>query len=376
MVDPSDYSAVVDELRDNGGQTLKSTRMALARKAFEYTSNYDTAIASYLQGQDKPKQEMPVTVSLSLARQDLLRYGENPHQRAAIYQPLLGKSAGFAKSVQIQGKQLSFNNYLDLESAWRLVAEFDKTCCAIVKHNNPCGVAVGTDLQDAYAKAFECDPVSAFGSIVAFNRPVDSNTAEAMRSLFVEAVIGPSYSPEALEIFSRKKNLRLMRLGLPEPGMHISGSSTYDLKKISGAYLIQELDVAQIGIDDVKVLSERLPEPAELEDLIFAWTIAKHVKSNAIVFARNRQTLGIGAGQMSRIDSVLIATQKANVSLDGAVMASDAFFPFRDCVDEAAKSGIRAVIQPGGSVRDQEVVLAADEHHMVMVVTGIRHFRH
>jgi len=373
VVDPSDYTAVLAELAGNGGRTSESTRLALARKAFRHTAHYDTAISQYLEGQSGSEAGVPETVTLSLERQDLLRYGENPHQRAAIYRPTVGPSRGLAGAVQIQGKKLSFNNYLDLDAAYGLVNEFEETSCVIIKHNNPCGAALGADPQEAYLKALECDPVSAFGSILAFNRPVDAATAEATRTLFVEAIIAPAYSQGALEIFARKKNLRVMLL---EPEPSAGSSPDYDLKMISGACLLQDADLALAKAEDLKVVTQRSPEPDELEDLLFAWTVAKHVKSNAIVFVKGGQTLGIGAGQMSRVDSTRLAAQKARRSTAGASMASDAFFPFRDGLDEAAESGITAVIQPGGSVRDAEVIEAADEHGLAMVFTGMRHFRH
>jgi phosphoribosylaminoimidazolecarboxamide formyltransferase/IMP cyclohydrolase len=316
---------------------------------------------------------MPATLTISLARQDLLRYGENPHQRAAIYRPSVGRPEGLARAVQLQGKKLSFNNYLDLDAAWGLVSEFDETCCVIVKHNNPCGAALGADPREAYLKALACDPVSAFGSILAFNRTVDASTAEATRTLFVEAIIAPSYAQEALAIFARKKNLRVMRL---EPETRKDPSPVYDLKMVSGACLLQDADLVRATAEDLKVVTRRTPEPAELRDLLFAWTIAKHVKSNAIVYAQSGQTIGIGAGQMSRVDSVRLAARKSQRSTEGASMASDAFFPFRDGLDQAAENGIKAVIQPGGSIRDAEVIEAADENGMTMVFTGMRHFRH
>lgn len=373
VVDPSDYPSVLAELAEHGGETRKSTRLTLARKAFRHTANYDTAISQYLEEQSGSEAEVPATVTLSLDRQDLLRYGENPHQRAAIYRPSVGPPQGLARAVQLQGKKLSFNNYLDLDAAWGLVSEFEETGCMIIKHNNPCGAALGADPREAYLKALECDPVSAFGSILAFNRPVDAAAAEATRTLFVEAIIAPAYSQGALEIFARKKNLRVMRL---EPQPSAGSSPGYDLKLISGACLLQDADRARATADDLKVVTRRPPNPGELQDLLFAWTVAKHVKSNAIVFAEGGQTVGIGAGQMSRVDSVRLAAQKAQRSTAGASMASDAFFPFRDGLDEASASGITAVVQPGGSVRDAEVIEAADEHGMAMVFTGMRHFRH
>jgi phosphoribosylaminoimidazolecarboxamide formyltransferase/IMP cyclohydrolase len=277
--------------------------------------------------------------------------------------------------VQHHGKQLSFNNYLDLHAAWELVREFDETACAIIKHNNPCGAALASTPVEAYEKALSCDPVSAFGSIVAFNRRVDLETAKQVNQLFVEAVIAPGYDQEAQTLLSTKKSLRIMEMELGETGLS-KPHSGFDLKRISGGVLVQDRDSFYVTEKDLKVVTQRSPEKAELSDLLFAWVVCKHVKSNAIVFVKEGKTVGIGAGQMSRVDSVRIAAEKAQSKSQGGVMASDAFFPFRDGLDAAAASGIRAVIQPGGSVRDAEVVQAADEHDIAMVLTGVRHFRH
>jgi phosphoribosylaminoimidazolecarboxamide formyltransferase/IMP cyclohydrolase len=372
VVDPSDYPAVVSEMRANQCETADKMRWELARKAFHHTAAYDSAISGYFEKLSSEEEGLPPVINISLVRQAQLRYGENPHQRAALYRPQFHPPIGIVSAQQHHGKQLSFNNYLDLNAAWGLIREFEETACAIIKHNNPCGVAIGVSPLEAYNKALSCDPVSAFGSIVAFNREVDIEAAEAMGQLFVEAVIAPGYAEGALEVLVRKKNLRIMEL----PGTGAPAHTGLDLKRIAGGVLAQDGDHFYSSRKDLKVVTKREPSEEEIKDLLFAWIVCKHVKSNAIVFVGNRQTLGIGAGQMSRVDSVRIAGEKAQSSLQGAVMASDAFFPFRDGVDEAARYGIRAVIEPGGSVRDEEVIQAADEHDMAMAFTGVRHFRH
>lgn len=375
LVDPSDYSEVVAEMRGGGIQTRESTRWRLARRAFQHTSVYDAAISSYLEGIGEQEQVLPEVMVLRLEAAQTLRYGENPHQRAGLYR-LQSSSDGLVMARQKQGKQLSFNNYLDLHAAWSLCGEFQSPFCAIVKHTNPCGAAEGIGLSDAYEKALACDPVSAFGSVIGFNREVDGAAAKLVSGLFVEAVIAPSYEVEAVEIFSRKKNLRVMEIGTAAGKRKESPQNEFDFKKISGGFLVQEWDRHSIRQAELKVATRRPPSEEEIKDLLFAWSVCKHVKSNAIVLARHRQVVGIGAGQMSRVDSVRLAAQKAQLSLAGCVMASDAFFPFRDGLDEAARIGVKAVIQPGGSVRDKEVVAAADEHDVAMVFTGVRHFKH
>ncbi|RPI28304.1 MAG: bifunctional phosphoribosylaminoimidazolecarboxamide formyltransferase/IMP cyclohydrolase PurH [Acidobacteria bacterium] len=373
VVDPADYAKVIAQMKVNGCQTSPEERFRLSRKAFEHTSSYDSAIAAYLRQQEsgakEGPQELPKAMSLHLTKRQDLRYGENPHQRAALY--AVGQPAGLVAAKQLQGKELSFNNYIDLQAASGLAAEFADPFCAIIKHTNACGSAVGATLADAYERAYECDPVSAFGSVIGFNRVVDAQTAEKMSSLFVEAIIAPGYEAAALEIFASKKNLRLMEASASQ-----LGSADFDFKKIAGGFLVQDQDLHYLNEKDLKVVTDRAPTPAEITDLLFAWNIAKHVKSNAIIYVKDKRTVGVGAGQMSRVDSARIAVQKARVPLAGAVMASDAFFPFRDGIDEAAKSGIRAVIEPGGSLRDDEVIQAANEHGMAMVFTGIRHFKH
>jgi phosphoribosylaminoimidazolecarboxamide formyltransferase/IMP cyclohydrolase len=375
LVDPADYTKIVEELESHSGETSQATRRSLAGKAFHHTASYDAAIVGYFEGLDSEQEGLPAALNLGLLQKSSLRYGENPHQRAALYQPWFLPSTGLINAQQHQGKELSFNNYLDLESAWNLTSEFEDPFCAIIKHTNPCGAALGAGLPEAYEKALACDPVSAFGSIVAFNREVDGETAELMRSLFIEAVIAPGYHGDAVEIFSKKKNLRVMEMEKqalqPDPA-----GKWFDFKKISGGFLVQDRDLYYMKSEDLKTVTQRAPTEKEKKDLLFAWEVCKHVKSNAIVYARDGQTLGVGAGQMSRVDSVRLAVEKAQLSLENCVLASDAFFPFRDAIDEAAKTGVKAIIQPGGSIRDEEAIKAANEHGMAMVFTGIRHFRH
>jgi phosphoribosylaminoimidazolecarboxamide formyltransferase / IMP cyclohydrolase len=373
VVDPGDYPRVLAQLAVNQGVLRPEARRELARKAFHHTAAYDAAIGSYFDRIAEDGDGLPPAINLALTRVSTLRYGENPHQRAAVYRPQFQPPGGIVAAEQKHGKQLSFNNYLDLEAAWALASEFQDTACVIVKHTNPCGVALGISPREAYEKALACDPVSAFGSIVAFNRTVDEASAEEVEKLFVEAIVAPAYGPEALEILSRKKNLRIMVMP-PEATADALGD--LDFKRISGGILAQDRDAYYLREADLRVVTKRAPTEDEVRDLLFAWVVCKHVKSNAIVYARERGTLGVGAGQMSRVDSARIAAEKAQSPLSGSVMASDAFFPFRDGLDAAAKHGIRAVIQPGGSVRDDEVIRAADEHDMAMVFTGIRHFRH
>ncbi len=375
VVDPSDYNWVAQEL-EKERQVKWDQRLHLARKAFAHTADYDAHIASFLFAYNTERQQavqdLPMMLAVQADKIMDLRYGENPHQRGALYRHKGTQSSRtVATAEQLQGKGLSFNNYLDLEAAWRLVSEFDDPACAIIKHNNPCGVAEGKDPVEAYTRALETDPVSAFGSVIGFNREVDARSAEHLSKLFVEAIIAPGYAEDALRRLAEKKNLRLMRI---EPSE--SRPFPWDIKSIQGGLLVQDWDRFYLKEKNLKVVSKRAPTSEEMRDLLFAWRVCKHVKSNAIVFASRRSTLGIGAGQMSRVDSVRLASQKARLPLQGGVMASDAFFPFRDGLDEAAKAGIAAAIEPGGSVRDEEVIQAANEHSMALVFTGVRHFRH
>lgn len=371
LVDSKDYGNVLSELRKNDNQVSAETRALLAKKAFNHTASYDATISNYLCQHDAEEETLPATFNISLERVDSLRYGENPHQKAAVYQLSQAPASGLVGAKQYQGKHLSFNNYSDLESAWNLCQDFQKPFCGILKHSNPCGAAVGASLKEAYERALSCDPVSAFGSVIGFNRQVDEETAESMRSLFVEAVIAPSYKSEALEIFAQKKNLRVL-----EMGEQTLRASDYEVKTLTGGFLLQDRDLHLTCKEDLKVVTKRVPSQQEIQDLLFGWIVCKHVKSNAIVFALGNQTIGIGAGQMSRVDSVRLAATKAQVSLDNSVMASDAFFPFGDAVEEAAQVGAKALIQPGGSIRDKEVIEVADKHNLAMVFTGIRHFKH
>lgn len=372
VVDPSDYDSLVEELRTNSGQTGIDTRRELAARAFQHTAAYDGAISEYFQQMTRGAKELPAAIQLNLGRQAALRYGENPHQRGALYAPQLPPRRGLVAATQLQGKELSFNNYLDLEAAWQVCRDFQpQPICAIIKHNNPCGAAIGETPLIAYEKALACDPISSFGSVIGFNRRVDGQTAAAMTSLFVEAVIAPGYHPEAREIFIRKKNLRVMEMA---PAQDLS--EPFDIKKIAGGFLVQDRDRQPEDAASWKVVTRRVADDALMEELEFAWKLCRHVKSNAIVFCRNGQTLGIGAGQMSRVDSVRLAAEKAQQSVAAAVMASDAFFPFSDGLEAAAAVGIQAVIQPGGSIRDEQIIQVADEKNMVMVFTGRRHFRH
>jgi phosphoribosylaminoimidazolecarboxamide formyltransferase/IMP cyclohydrolase len=307
-----------------------------------------------------------------------LRYGENPHQLAALYElapPVhFEERFGVAHARQLSGKEMSFNNYVDADAAWQLVCDFDELVCAIIKHTNPAGIAMGSTSEKAYRRALECDPVSAFGGIVAFNRGVDEAAARAVTEMFVEVVIAPEYDPAALDVLKTKKNLRVLDAFIAEPN---GNDESLDYKRISGGMLIQTRDTHRMQRrEDLKVVTRRAPSEKEIDDLLFAWTVCKHTKSNAIVYVRDRQTVGVGAGQMSRVDSVRIGAMRAQLPTTGSVLASDAFFPFRDGLDEAAKHGITAVIQPGGSMRDAEVIAAADEHGLAMVFTGVRHFKH
>ena len=379
VTDPADYSRVAQELEAKGETTLP-LRVELARKVFATTSRYDGLIATELerlavtgQGMEvNARAILPERVHLSLRKQQELRYGENPHQAAALYIPAGRAPEGLAAAKQLQGKELSYNNYVDLEAARSLVAEFERPAAVIIKHNNPCGAAQQSSLLDAYLKAYACDPISAFGGVLAFNHIVDAVTAEAVSRLFVECIVAPGFADEARDIFAAKKNLRL--LVLPQGGL--DHDKELQLKRILGGVLVQQPDLGTLKGKELRVVTKREPSETELADLRFAWKVCKHVKSNAIVFVRDGATVGVGAGQMSRVDSVKLAVMKAQNSLQGTAVASDAFFPFPDGVEEAAKAGATAVIQPGGSVKDPEVIAAADRLGMAMVFTSMRHFLH
>lgn len=410
-----DYATVIDEMSGNDGSLSLVTRNKLAQEAFGCTARYDLTVCAYLVGAFAPVAEnpkgaslggsigssssfvafgqdgirtppkptpidsdefsietlhggLPESASWSISKSANLRYGENPHQIAALYKR--ASRSGIANAELLSGKEMSFNNYVDADAAWQLVFEFEETACAIIKHTNPAGVGLGTHAEAAYRKALATDPVSAFGGIVAFNCPVDEAAAMAVIEIFVEVVVAPDYDERALEVLGSKKNLRVLRVW-PD-----TRTSSVEYKQISGGMLVQTRDTHQLKRADLKVVTKRAPTENEIDDLLFAWTVCKHTKSNAIVYVRDKQTVGVGAGQMSRVDSVKLGAMRAQLPTAGSVLASDAFFPFRDGLDEAAKHGITAVIQPGGSMRDAEVIAAADEHGLAMVFTSIRHFKH
>ncbi len=370
VVSPKDYDAVLKEMQAYDGALTAKTRQRLSRDAYAHTARYDAIITRHLSGELQEGGFPPVFLEPHEKVQDL-RYGENPHQAAALYRGVRARPSDIVSARQLQGKELSFNNFLDLNAAWELVTEFESSASVIIKHSNPCGVAVGEDSHAVFIRARETDPVSAFGGILGFNRPVGEALAQEILQNFVEAVVAPGYDPKALELFASKKNIRLMELPLPEPA-----KPEADLKRIGGGLLVQDRDAITHDPAKLKTVTSRAPGDQEMQDLMFAWVVAKHVKSNAIVYVKGGETLGVGAGQMSRVDSARLAVDKAKKPLKGCAMASDAFFPFRDSIDEAAKSGVTAIIQPGGSIRDEEVIQAAEEHGIAMVFTGIRHFKH
>ncbi|RLA17223.1 MAG: bifunctional phosphoribosylaminoimidazolecarboxamide formyltransferase/inosine monophosphate cyclohydrolase [Gammaproteobacteria bacterium] len=376
VVDPTDYDKLIAEMSENDASVSQQTRFKLALKCFQHTAHYDSAIASYLEKQDDAESLFPQTLNTRFQHVQGMRYGENPHQQAAFYREFSTTAGTIASATQLQGKALSYNNIADADAALECVKSFDnQPTCVIVKHANPCGVAQSGSLLEAYDLAFATDPTSAFGGIIAFNQELDAETAKAITERqFVEVIIAPSISDEAKEIVAAKKNVRLL-----DCGQWPKASADLDYKRVNGGLLVQERDMGVITADDVKIVTKRAPTEEELKDLLFAWKVAKFVKSNAIVYCKNGQTIGVGAGQMSRVYSAKIAGIKAadeNLVVEGSVMASDAFFPFRDGLDSAGAVGITAVIQPGGSIRDDEVIAAADEHNIAMVFTGMRHFRH
>jgi len=374
VVDPHDYRRVLADIREHGavGAPL---RFELARKVFAHTAQYDGAIANWLGGvrPDGAHDAHPTTLTLQFEKVQGMRYGENPHQGAAFYRDSAPAAGTLAHYRQLQGKELSYNNIADADAAWECVKTFDAPACVIVKHANPCGVAIGADCGDAYAKAFATDPTSAFGGIIAFNRSLDGETAERVSKQFVEVMIAPGFDEAARRVFAAKQNVRLLEIPIARASNHI------DLKRVGGGLLLQSPDERNLAPEELRVVTRLRPSDAQLADLLFAWRVAKYVKSNAIVFCGDGRTLGVGAGQMSRIDSARIASIKAGhagLTLAGSVVASDAFFPFRDGLDVVVDAGAAAVIQPGGSVRDDEVIAAADERGVAMVFTGVRHFRH
>jgi phosphoribosylaminoimidazolecarboxamide formyltransferase/IMP cyclohydrolase len=373
VVEPDDYDTVLEDLM-NDKLTLESRRR-LAAKAYAHTASYDTAITKYLSrslGDDPLGQRYLYAGNLS----ERLRYGENPHQNAAFYVDQQAPAGSLAAAKQLQGKALSYNNIADSDAALECVKQFDAPACVIVKHANPCGVAVADSIPDAYDKAFKTDPTSAFGGIIAFNRPLDAKTAELIVARqFVEVIVAPAFDADALDIVAAKKNVRVIETG-EWPSSRPAG---FDFKKVSGGLLVQNTDLGVITENDLKVVTDLAPTPEQIQDMLFAWTVVKYVKSNAIIFCKDNMTIGVGAGQMSRVYSTKIAAIKAadeGLEIEGSVMASDAFFPFRDGIDAAAETGISAIIQPGGSMRDDEVIKAANEHGLAMVFTGMRHFRH
>jgi phosphoribosylaminoimidazolecarboxamide formyltransferase/IMP cyclohydrolase len=400
ITSPDDYSIIGEELNGNSGAITRTTRRRLAQQAFYRTATYDLTICAYLHSSEQKQSGMgtitmggtdgslsgptpnidgpefsletfrgalPGSASWSISKVANLRYGENPHQVAALYQT--ASRDGIGNAQLLSGKEMSFNNFVDADAAWQLVCDFEEMACAIIKHTNPAGVGLGNTGEEAYRKALATDPISAFGGIVAFNQPVDEAAARAVIEIFTEVVIAPDYAAGALEVLSTKKNLRVLR-ATP------NRDSGLEYKQISGGMLVQTKDSHRLKRDVLKTVTTRKPSEEEIRALLFAWTVCKHTKSNAIVYAREDQTVGVGAGQMSRVDSVKLGAMRAQLPLKGSVLASDAFFPFRDGIDEAAKHGISAVIQPGGSVRDEEVIAAANEHGLSMVFTGIRHFKH
>jgi len=377
VTSPADYDALAEEMAKSGGELSAATRWKLAQKAFSTTAAYDSAIASTLEqvtsiGETEKNAPLelgdgfPPTLRLAFQKTLDLRYGENPHQKAAMYSDGSGK--GVANGKQIQGKELSFNNIVDMQAAWDMAQDFNEPVVAIIKHTNPCGTATGKTLLEAYRRALECDPVSAFGGVIGVNRVIDGVAAEEMAKLFLEVIAAPGFDEAAKEKFAAKKNLRLLQVA--------ASNEKWALKKVSGGMLVQDADVRPLTEADLKVVTKRPPTPEEKRALLFGWKVCKHVKSNAIVYVRDGQSVGVGAGQMSRVDSCKIGAMKAQLPLKGTVAASDAFFPFPDGVEEIAKAGATAIIQPGGSVRDQEVIEAADRHGTAMIFTGVRHFRH
>jgi phosphoribosylaminoimidazolecarboxamide formyltransferase/IMP cyclohydrolase len=394
VVDPQDYEMVAAMLDAHDGALPYVIRYQLALTAFRHTSAYDRDIARFLWSRHAENQEvalggevagvseLPEEIDLTLKKAASLRYGENPHQRAALYRLSDQKEVGVASAEQLQGKELSYNNLLDADGAWELVAELHRLqthdkqdglyTCAIIKHTNPCGVGVAGSALEAFLNAKATDPVSAFGGIIAFSRSVDEQAAREIAEMFAEVIIAPDFTPEARQVLAAKKNLRVLRMGEEV----FAAKPILEFRRVSGGLLVQDRDFSLFDNEKVEVVTERQPSPVEMRSLRFAWAICKHVKSNAIVYAKDGQLIGVGAGQMSRVDSVMLGANKAQLPIEGSVLASDAFFPFRDGVDEAIKHGITAIIQPGGSVRDKEVIEAANEHGLAMVLTGMRHFKH
>ena len=375
IVDPEDYDTILEEMMKNDGSVSGDTNFRLAKKVFQTTARYDGAISNYLGSLDKekPKDIFPEVLTLQFSRSQVLRYGENPHQFAAFYKENETEEPCVSNAIKLHGKELSYNNLLDLDAALETVKEFQETAAVIIKHNNPCGVAISEQsLADAYRKAKSCDPTSAFGGVVGLNGMVDLETANEITSTFIEAIIAPGYDDSALDLLKEKKDLRVL---LVSPLKEYSKEG-YDLRKVVGGLLVQERDLGMVGLESLEFVTERKPSDEEFRAMLFAWKVCKHVKSNAIVYSTSDHVVGIGAGQMSRVDSSRIAAMKANFPTQGTALASDAMFPFRDGVDIAAEAGVTSIIQPGGSVRDEEVINAANEHNIAMIFTKMRHFKH
>ena len=370
VVHPADYGRILEKLQKNKGSVSEETRLFLAYKAFKYTARYDATISNYLHDRFYPNH-LPEILNLTYDKVQKLRYGENPHQTAAFYKSPTFRETSVSNAKQLQGKELSFNNILDANDALELIKDFKEPAAAVIKHTNPCGVAVRKTIEDAFKAAYDADPMSAFGGIVALNRPCSAKIANMLKPLFLEVVICPKFEMDALCILKQKNKLRLL-----ETGKFGRFQREFDYKRVVGGMLVQTRTFPEMLKKNFKVVTKRKPSAKEIEDMIFAWKVNKHVKSNSLVFAKNLTTVGIGAGQMSRVDAAMIAAKKAGKRAVGSVMSSDAFFPFRDAVDEAAKAGVKAIIQPGGSIRDKEIIDAANEHGMAMVVTGIRLFKH
>jgi phosphoribosylaminoimidazolecarboxamide formyltransferase/IMP cyclohydrolase len=374
IVDPDDYSKILDELNSGNGEASYDTKYYLARKVFAHTARYDTLISNYLNKQAEPGNPFQPNINMSFNRISSLRYGENPHMKAAVYREPLHNGLSIVDAKILQGKDMSYNNYLDSSAALDLSKEFNESAAVIVKHNNPCGVALSDSVSEAYKKAFETDPISAFGGVIAINRNVDEATAREILTLFVEIIIAPGFDDAALKLLSEKPNIRLLELDVTKD---VAG---FEMRKIQGGLLVQERDTGMIDdLKSLKVVTKRQPTDDEYAAMAFAWKICKHMKSNAIIYSSKERTLGIGCGQTSRVDSAKLAAMKAgnfNISLKGSAVASDAFFPNRDGIDVVAMAGATAVIQPGGSIKDSDAIAAADEHNIAMVFTGMRHFRH
>ncbi len=368
VVDPADYFWVAERLAGDSLNTEE--RRGLAAKAFHHVSQYDTAVTGYLNQSGQADDSLPDALALSFTKVAGLRYGENPHQQGALYVPSQQSSGGIARAEQLHGRELSFNNLMDADAAWRVVCDFDRPTVSVIKHTNPCGLSSHQDQAEAYRRAYEGDSVSAFGGIVGFNRTVTAEAAEAMGPVFYEVVVAPGYSPEALAILQRKRNLRILQV------RQGTEDQPYDVRPLTGGMLVQTPDTLAEDPAEWKAVTERVPTAAELEDLGFAWTAAKHIKSNAIVFAKDRTLVGMGAGQPNRVVSVHLSGRAAGEKSKGSVLASDAFFPFPDNIELAAEAGVTAIVQPGGSIRDDEVIEAANKHGLAMVFTGVRHFRH